>query len=105
MNPSRQRQITFALLLALAVAFGVRRYITSREELRLVEEFIPFSITNDVVTFRYWRGDFARTNAQLAAMLRQSQGTTAVVTMRERWRSAKIVGWRAIEFAVPTTSE
>ena len=34
MNPSRQRNITFLLILLLAVAYGVRRYVNSREELR-----------------------------------------------------------------------
>lgn len=95
MNPTRQWKITFILLLLLAVAYGVRRYISSREELRTFTQVMRFTVTNDVIYFRGEDRQFAETNSEWARGLRDVSGESAFVTINEVWKNGRRVRWRA----------
>jgi hypothetical protein len=104
-RPHWQRNTTLALIALLLVSFGVRYYLDTREHFRNVEEPVSFAVSNGIAQFRSFRGTFTRTNSDLVQLLTHSGTNFAVATLRERMRGDKVVGWRAVEFAVPTTRD
>ena len=94
MNPSWQRNITLVLFAALATVYGLRRYHSSREELRTSTEMMRFVVTNDVIHFYGDRGHIIETNAEWARGLSDVSGEMAFVTFNEIWAKGRRVKWR-----------
>jgi hypothetical protein len=99
-----QQKVTIFLFALLAIAYGVRRYINSRETLRTITEPMRVAVTNDVVYFHGDSGRYFETNAEWAKGLREAKSKMALVTINEIWVKGHRRKWRIEGFQFADTN-
>ena len=97
MNRPWQQKVTISLFALLAIAYGVRRYINSRETVSTITEPMRFTVTNDVVYFHGDSGRYFATNAENAALLKRLKTDIVFVTVDEYWADGRRVKWKVVE--------